>query len=121
MSTEPDTENAGIPDGSGQQVAAAVDYSDSATLPFPVVGIGASAGGVQAVSELLTNMPPDSGMALVIVQHLPPDHQSMLAEIFTRQTKMPVHEIEDGMTLAPNTVYVIRPAFSVTMDGGIFA
>jgi two-component system CheB/CheR fusion protein len=122
MSTEADNDDSGhIPGGRGQQLAAPVDYSDTATLPFPVVGIGASAGGIQAVCELLENMPQDSGMALVVIQHLPPDHQSMLSEIFARHTRMPVLEIEDGMKLAPNCVYVIRPAFSVTMDGGTFS
>jgi two-component system CheB/CheR fusion protein len=122
MSTEANSDDSGaIPQGRGQETAAATDYSETATLPFPVVGIGASAGGIQAVGELLSNMPPDSGMALVVVQHLPPDHKSMLAEIFSRQTKMPVLEIEDGMKVAPNTVYVIRPAFSVTLEGARFA
>src|ERR1044072_8517012 len=118
MRTEADhEEQPSIPHGPGQQIAAAVDYSDTATLPFPVVGIGASAGGIQAVCELLANTPDDTGMAFVVIQHLPPDHQSMLAEIFARQTKMPVSEIEDGMTLAPNRAYVIRPAFSISVDG----
>jgi two-component system, chemotaxis family, CheB/CheR fusion protein len=122
MSTQADnTDTASFADGSDQQLTAAVDYSDNAVLPFPVVGIGASAGGIQAVCELLKNMPQDSGMALVVVQHLPPDHQSMLAEVFSRHTPMPVFEIEDGMKPAPNSIYVIRPAFSVTMDEGSFS
>lgn len=121
MSTQSDNEErADIPQGPGQQFSAAVDYSDTAALPFPVVGIGASAGGIQAVCELLDHMPADSGMALVVIQHLPPDHQSMLAEIFSRHTRMPVREIEDGMAVEPNVVYVIRPAFSVIMEGSGF-
>jgi two-component system CheB/CheR fusion protein len=122
MSTETDHgDSDNIPGARGQQLAAPVDYADTATLPFPVVGIGASAGGIQAVCELLERMPADSGMALVVIQHLPPDHQSILAEIFARHTQMPVLEIEDGMVLASNHVYVIRPAFSVAMDGGTFS
>jgi two-component system CheB/CheR fusion protein len=119
MGTElEDQDLSDIPNGSAQQVAAPTDFAETATLPFPVVGIGASAGGIEAVSALLQAMPPDSGMALIIVQHLPPDHQSLLAEIFSRRTSMPVHEIVDGMSVEPNHVYVIRPGFTVTLEGG---
>jgi two-component system CheB/CheR fusion protein len=109
-----------IPEGPGQEVAAPADYSATAQLPFPVVGIGASAGGIEAIGKFLEHMPPDSGMALVVVQHLPPDHQSLLPEIFGRQTRMPVLEIKDGMSIVPNHVYVIRPGFTVTLEGAQF-
>src|SRR5688500_14518179 len=112
-----DNEDSSIIDDPGQEVAAPVDFADTAALPFPVVGIGASAGGIEALSEFLAAMPADSGMALVIVQHLPPEHQSQLAEVLGRHTTMRVQEIKDGMTIAPNHVYVIRPGFTVTMEG----
>ena len=120
MATEADNdEQGGIPEARAQQLAAAVDFSETATLPFPVVGIGASAGGIEAVNQLLEAMPPDSGMVLIVVQHLPPDHRSLLPEIFGRRTSMPVLEIENGMLIAPNHVYVIRPGFTVTLEGAM--
>src|SRR5436853_2066674 len=79
-----------------------VDAEQPPRLPFPVVGVGASAGGLEAFSEFLEAMPPDSGMAFVLIQHLPPDRESLLAEIFSRRTKMPVRQIEDGMAVEPN-------------------
>ena len=78
-------------------LSAPADFADRAKLPFPVVGIGASAGGIQALTELLQATPPDSGMAYVVVLHLSPDHQSLVAEILGRHTDMPVHQIQQGM------------------------
>ncbi|MET0657161.1 MAG: chemotaxis protein CheB, partial [Steroidobacteraceae bacterium] len=116
MSSEIDSDrDRAIPTAASQQHVAPADVSQ--TLPFPVVGIGASAGGIEAMNQLLEAMPPDSGMALIIVQHLPPDHQSLLPEIFGRRTSMPVHQIEDGMQVEPNHVYAIRPGFTVTLEG----
>src|SRR5690242_3531213 len=76
---------------------------------FPVVAIGASAGGLEAFTELLRGLPADTGMAFVLIQHLSPDHESMLARLLSRETAMPVSEVEDGTVLAPNQVYVIPP------------
>lgn len=86
---------------------------------FPVVGIGGSAGGLQAFTELLNHLPTDTGMAFVIIQHMPSDQQSLLSMILSRATSMPVHEVEDGMTVAPNNVYVIPPNFSMTIVQGV--
>jgi two-component system CheB/CheR fusion protein len=99
------------------ELAAPVDFSEDALLPFPVVGVGASAGGIEALGALLEAMPPDSGMAFIMIQHLPPDHQSRLAEVLGRRTSMPVQEIADGMPIAPNQVYVSRPGHTVTLEG----
>jgi len=74
---------------------------------FPIVGIGASAGGLDAFKSLLKAIPEDSGMAYVLVQHLDPSHESILPEILQRVTKIPVHEITDDIHLAPNHIYVI--------------
>jgi two-component system CheB/CheR fusion protein len=79
----------------------------NSTLPYPIVGIGASAGGLEAFTDLLRTTPVDTGMSFVIVSHLPPQHRSLLPEILGRNTKMPVHEVEDGTRPEPDQVYVI--------------
>lgn len=76
---------------------------------FPVVGIGASAGGLEAFTHLLKHLPNDTGMAFVLVQHLDPTHASALTEILSRATAMVVTEVKDGMRVEPNHVYVIPP------------
>ena len=78
---------------------------------FPIVGIGASAGGLAAFEAFFSGMPPDTdpGMAFVLVQHLAPDHKSMLTELIRRYTRMQVFEVEDGMTVQPNCAYIIPP------------
>jgi two-component system CheB/CheR fusion protein len=81
----------------------------AATPSFPIVGIGASAGGLEAFDQFFTHMPPDSGMAFVLIQHLDPKHKSILSELVRRYTRMPVREVEDGMSVEPNSVYVIPP------------
>ena len=77
--------------------------------PFPIVGIGASAGGLEAFEQFFTHTPPDTGMAFVLIQHLDPKHKSILTELIQHFTRMTVHEVEDGMRVEPNTVYVIPP------------
>jgi two-component system CheB/CheR fusion protein len=74
---------------------------------FALVGIGASAGGIEAFRSLFEALPDDTGMAYVVVQHLSPDHPSILAQTLRRFTSMPVVEIDDGMRLLPNRVYVM--------------
>ncbi|MEG4421154.1 chemotaxis protein CheB [Microcoleus sp. LAD1_D5] len=86
---------------------------------FPVVGIGASAGGVEAFTELLSHLPIDTGMAFVIIQHMLANQESALSEILARTTLMPVHEVTDGMLIAPNQVYVIPPNVSITIDRSV--
>ena len=76
---------------------------------IPIVGIGASAGGLEAFNKFFTAMPVDSGCAIVLVQHLDPTHKSMLTELVQRYTTMNVVEIQDGMDIKPNTVFVIPP------------
>ena len=76
---------------------------------FPIVGIGASAGGLEAFEKFFTNMPPDTGMAFVLVQHLDPTHKSILSELIERYTSMRVVEVEDGIMVEPNSVFVIPP------------
>jgi two-component system CheB/CheR fusion protein len=86
---------------------------------FPVVGIGASAGGLEAFTQLLTYLPTNTGMAFVIIQHMAPDRESVLNLILARATQMPVLEVEDGMAIAPNYVYVIPPNASMTIAQGV--
>jgi two-component system CheB/CheR fusion protein len=74
---------------------------------FPVVAIGASAGGLEAMMELLKYLPADTGMAYIYVQHLSPDHKSMLTEILSKKTKMKVQEIDDMDKIQPDNVFVI--------------
>src|SRR6266404_2397934 len=97
---------------------APADVAQRAYLPFPVVGIGASAGGVEALEVFLDGARADSGMAFVVVQHLSPEHQSLMAEILSRHTSMPVIQIRDGMAIAANHVYVIAPGFTLTLQQG---
>ncbi|MGI8499998.1 MAG: chemotaxis protein CheB [Hassallia sp.] len=86
---------------------------------FPIVGIGASAGGLEAFTQLLHHLPTDTGMGFVLVQHLAPDHKSLLSEILSRATQMTVHEVVDGMSVAPNHVYVIPPNKQMTISQGL--
>lgn len=74
---------------------------------FPVVGLGASAGGLEAFKKLLKAIPEDSGMAFVLVQHLDPNHESLLIDILQKVTKIPILEITDKIKVAPNHIYVI--------------
>ncbi len=74
-----------------------------------IVGIGASAGGLQAIEEFFENMPADSGGVFVIVQHLSPDFKSLMKEILQRHTQMEVHRVTDGMELSANSIYLIPP------------
>jgi two-component system CheB/CheR fusion protein len=87
---------------------------------FPIVGIGASAGGLAAFEAFFAGVPRDaaSGMAFVLVQHLAPDQESLLAELIRRVTPLPVFEIEDGMRVAPDSVYVIPPGRDLELIAG---
>jgi len=79
------------------------------SLPFPVIGIGASAGGLDALEQFFKPIPLDNGMAFIVITHLDPDHESIMPEIIQKHTVMPVYRIKNGMTVKPNTVYVIPP------------
>ncbi len=87
--------------------------------PFPIVGIGASAGGLEAFSELLRQLPLKTGMAFVLVQHLDPKHSSELREILARTTKIPVAEVTDGTVVRPDHIYVIPPNTVMAIKGGV--
>lgn len=90
----------------------------AANTPCLVVGVGASAGGVGAFEAFFSAMPADPGMAFVLVQHLAPDHNSILAELIQRKTAMPVFQVEDGMVVQINCVYVIPPNRDLALLNG---
>jgi two-component system CheB/CheR fusion protein len=94
----------------------AVSISDN---QFPVVGIGASAGGLEAFKSFLQTIPEKSGMAYVFVMHLSPDHESYLPEILQKSTKIPVKSIEDNVKLDPDHIYVIPPDKMLTSVDGV--
>jgi two-component system, chemotaxis family, CheB/CheR fusion protein len=98
-------------------IARVADLSSEESSPDDVlvVAIGASAGGLEAFTELLTHLPNDTGMAFVLVQHLDPKHESMLTELTSRSTKMPVLQVKNGMGIEPNHVYVIPPNTTMTI------
>jgi two-component system, chemotaxis family, CheB/CheR fusion protein len=83
-----------------------------------VVGLGASAGGLEALQQFLANVPPASGLAYIVVQHLDPTHKAMLTELLQRSTAMPVHEATGSMRVIPDAVYVIPPSTELTLVGG---
>lgn len=87
---------------------------------FPIVGIGASAGGLAAFENFFSAIPDNSrsGMAFVLVQHLDPDHKSILTDLIGRYTQMPVYEVKDGMVVQPDCVYVIPPNHEMVLEYG---
>ena len=93
--------------------------SDGAKVPFPIVGVGASAGGLEALTQLLTELPADTGMAFVLIQHLAPTHPSLLADALARATKMLVGQAKDGERVVPDRVYVIPPNADVAIRSGV--
>ncbi len=101
-----------------KDAAAQAQYGGDAGAVFPVVGVGASAGGLEAFTQLLRALPTDTGMAFVLVQHLHPGYESALTEILTRETAMPVHEVEDGMRARANHVYIIPPSVDLAIMHG---
>ena len=85
---------------------------------FPIVCIGASAGGLEPVTEFLRSLPANTGIAFVLVQHLDPHHASALTSILAKTTKMKVSEAEDGMAVCANEVFVIAPATEMILEQG---
>jgi len=82
-----------------------------------IVAIGASAGGIEALTDLMNHLAPDTGMAFVLVQHLDPKHHSILTELLARKTAMPVTEVSEGIAVEPNHVYVIPPNALMSISG----
>ena len=87
---------------------------------FPVIGIGASAGGLEALQDFFGHLPAPSECAFVVIVHLPHDHISLLPELLRRQAEIPVLTIEDGMTIAPNHIYVVPPGKDLSVFKNCF-
>ncbi len=116
------TSNQSSPENTPESIAPATLDSEqlvTTDAPFPIVGIAASAGGLEAFSELLSHLPIDTGMAFVLIQHLDPEHKSLLTQILARKTQMPVSEAQDGMAVEPNQVYVIPPNTKMVLSQGV--
>ncbi|PKN40853.1 MAG: chemotaxis protein CheR [Deltaproteobacteria bacterium HGW-Deltaproteobacteria-18] len=96
------------------------DFPESSPKSFPVVGIGASAGGLAAFEAFFSGMPPGANpdMAFVLVQHLSPDNKSILTDLVSRYTRMQVYEVEDGMVVQPGCVYIIPPGYDMGVMNG---
>jgi two-component system CheB/CheR fusion protein len=96
------------------------DTIENPAMDFPVVGIGASAGGLAAFEAFFSGMPleVDPDMAFVLIQHLSPDHTSALADIIQRYTRMKVIEVQDGMQVEPNCTYIIPPGYDMAFLHG---
>jgi two-component system CheB/CheR fusion protein len=111
-------ENTSKPLAPAETAVTDTDLSPPRGNPFPIVGIGASAGGLEAFGSLLSALPANSGLAFVFVQHLDPQHESVLPELLARFTSMPVITVLDGMKVEPDSVYVIPPNTSIELQDG---
>jgi two-component system CheB/CheR fusion protein len=96
----------------------ATEDHGSLRTPSYIVGIGASAGGLDAIERFFDNVPQDTGMAFVIVQHLSPDFKSMMDELLARHTKLPIHLVENGMPIEADHVYLNSPKNEMIISGG---
>jgi two-component system, chemotaxis family, CheB/CheR fusion protein len=83
-----------------------------------IVGIGASAGGLEAIEQLFTNMPTDTGMAFVLIPHLDPSHKNSLCDIIKKYTLIPIFEVQNGMPIKPNCIYIIPPNYDMAILHG---
>ena len=97
--------------------AAPSDERAGADEPFHIVGVGASAGGLESLEQMFRNMPADTGMAFVVIQHLSPDFKSLMDELLARQTDMPVCRAEHEMQVEPNRIYLIPPRKEMIISG----
>ena len=108
---------------SAQSVSGGGDRSEQSTRvktsenqkDIPIVAIAASAGGLKAFHALLSHLPTDLGLAFVLIQHLDPNHKSMLVELLSKDSSMPIEEISDGMAVQPDHIYVIPPNEQLTL------
>jgi chemotaxis methyl-accepting protein methylase len=110
---------AGMSDENHSRNARKGEAPDLERSPCPVVGIGASAGGLAALEKLFRAMPEDSGLAFVVVQHLHPERESHMTELIGRYTEMPVISVENGVHVQPDHVYVILPGQQLTIENGV--
>ncbi|MGE3959692.1 MAG: chemotaxis protein CheB [Vicinamibacterales bacterium] len=92
--------------------------TNPAPLPYFVVGLGASAGGLEALEQFFDRLPDDLGCAFVVIQHLSPEHKSLMAELLARHTRMPVSRVAEGVRPEPNHVYLNEASHNVVFEGG---
>ncbi len=90
----------------------------NADSPSAIVGIGASAGGLEALETLFDSMPTESGLTFVLIQHLSPDFKSLMDELLSRHTKIRIHRVSEGMRVEPNAIYLIPPKKEMIISGG---
>ena len=95
------------------------DNAPAASASFPIVGIGASAGGLTALEQFLSHVPHHCGLAIVVVQHRDPHSEGMLVELLQRHTPMPVQQVADQMPVEPDHVYVIPPGLDMSLLHGV--
>jgi two-component system CheB/CheR fusion protein len=93
--------------------------AQSSSATFPIVAIGASAGGLEAFSNLLRSLPAEPGIALVFIPHLDPTHESAMVELLSRTTRLPVLQAAEGVHVAVNRVYVLPPNSDMTISDGV--
>ena len=114
----PDSRDSQAPAGSAP---AGLNEHETASLPFMIVGVGASAGGFEAFRELLEALPDRPGIAMIFVQHLDPEHESMLETLLARFTSMKVHQVQESVRVEPDHVYVAPPNANVVIMDGILS
>lgn len=115
MSTKQTRSEAGDGQSDFESIVAREDQS---RVPSHIVGIGASAGGLESLERVFTNMPGDTGMAFVIIQHLSPDFKSLMDELLARYTSLPIHRAEEGMVVESDSVYLIPPKKEMIVSNG---
>lgn len=112
------TLNADVPSGEHSIRVSTPKSSPRPLVPTQIVGIGASAGGLEALEQLFSAMPEDTGLAFVVVQHLSPDFKSVMDELLARRTRIPIVLVEDGMRVEANHVYLIPPKKDMIISEG---
>jgi two-component system, chemotaxis family, CheB/CheR fusion protein len=111
----------GKSDGKGQILENKTTNTASSGSKFPVIGLGASAGGLEALNTFFAALPPNTGMAFVVIQHLMPDHESILPELIQRHTSIQVQVITDDAEVLPDQVYVLPPDYEVALWNNRFS
>lgn len=110
-----------LPDHQSESITTPTVTTAPGAVPpssFFIVGIGASAGGLEALETFFDHMSPHSGLAFVVIQHLSPDFKSLMDELLARHTSIPIFRVEDGMEVRPNAIYLIPPKKEMIISGG---
>jgi len=97
------------------------EMNDASAQPPFVVGVGASAGGLEALQRLFESVRPTGRLAFVVVQHLSPDFRSLMDELLAKHTQLAIHRAESGMPVEPDAIYLLPPRKEITISGGRLA